>query len=71
MFGVESAAVNLLGTRADRLTRYQAAVLVAVLPSPKRMNAARPSEYVRGRQAEILQQIRLLDERGHYRGLNW
>jgi hypothetical protein len=35
------------------------------------MNAGHPSEYVRQRQAEILEQMRLLEQRGHYRGLEW
>jgi monofunctional biosynthetic peptidoglycan transglycosylase len=71
VFGIESAAINLLDARANSLTIYQAALLAAVLPSPKRMNVARPSEYVRGRQAEIVEQMRLLESRGHYRGMRW
>ncbi|HEX6999886.1 MAG TPA: monofunctional biosynthetic peptidoglycan transglycosylase [Gammaproteobacteria bacterium] len=71
VFGVRAAAERLLGADAATLTASQAALLAAVLPSPKRLSAARPSAYVRGRQAEILAQMRLLEGRGHYRGLVW
>ena len=71
VFGVEAAALRFYGVPATQLTASQAATLAAVLPSPKRMNAAAPSEYVDARRREILEQIRLLEERGHYRGLDW
>ena len=45
--------------------------LAAVLPNPQRLLAARPSEYVRERQSWIASQVRLLESRGHYRGLAW
>jgi monofunctional biosynthetic peptidoglycan transglycosylase len=53
------------------LSPSQAALLAAVLPNPERLSVAKPSEYVRGRQTWIAAQVRLLDERGHYRGLVW
>lgn len=71
VFGAEAASRRLLGRRADSLSPADAALLAAVLPSPKRLLAAAPSTYVRERRAEILQQMRLLEERGHYRGLVW
>lgn len=71
VFGVEAAAERFFGTDASGLARADAALLAAVLPSPKRMNAAQPSVYVWQRQIEILAQMDLLDERGHYRGLQW
>ena len=71
VFGVEAAAIELLGTDAARLTAGEAALLAAVLPSPKRYSAAEPGAYVRGRQAAILGQMRVLEVRGHYRGLEW
>jgi hypothetical protein len=33
--------------------------------------AARPSDYVRERQAQIVQEVELLESRGHYRGIRW
>jgi len=71
IFGVEAAALAYYGIPATRLTPSQAATLAAVLPSPKRMDAADPSDYVDARRREILEQTRLLEERGHYRGLDW
>lgn len=70
-FGVEAAARRLLGSDAAHLSTSQAALLAAVLPNPDEFSAAKPSAYVRERQAEIVLQMRLLEERGHYRGLDW
>ena len=71
VFGVEAAAMRFFGVSAAELTPSQAATLAAVLPSPKRMDARRPSAYVETRRREILEQMRLLEQRGHYRGLDW
>jgi len=71
VFGVEAAAQQFFGGRAKGLSSTQAALLAAVLPNPQRLRAARPSAYVRGRQASIMAQMRLLDARGHYAGLDW
>ncbi len=70
-FGVEAGAQRLLHTDAAHLSTAQAALLAAVLPNPVRYSAARPSAYVREREAEIAAQVRLLEVRGHYRGLDW
>jgi monofunctional biosynthetic peptidoglycan transglycosylase len=71
VFGVEAAAQEFFKTRASALTAAQAALLAAVLPNPQRFLAAQPNVYVRGRQAAILAQMKLLEVRGHYRGLPW
>jgi monofunctional biosynthetic peptidoglycan transglycosylase len=71
VFGVEAAAQRYFGTHADALTSPQAALLAAVLPNPHTLHVDRPTAYVRTRQAAILFQMRLLEERGHYRGLQW
>jgi len=71
VFGVEAAAQRFFGVPASRLTAPQAALLAAVLPNPQRFSAARPSGYVRSRQGWILTQMRLLESRGHYQGLDW
>jgi monofunctional biosynthetic peptidoglycan transglycosylase len=71
VFGVEAAARHLLGTDAADLSAGQAALLAAVLPNPKRLSAAAPSAYVRERQTYIREQMRLLEQGGHYRGLSW
>ncbi len=71
VFGVEAAAQRFFGVPASRLTAPQAALLAAVLPNPRRFSVARPSPYVRSRQEWILTQMRLLESRGHYVGLDW
>jgi monofunctional biosynthetic peptidoglycan transglycosylase len=71
VFGVEAAARRYFGVGAATLTAPQAALLAAVLPNPRQLRADKPSAYVRGRQAWVLAQMRLLDTRGHYRGLAW
>ena len=71
VFGVEAAAKAYFGSSALSLDLEQAALLAAVLPNPHRLLAARPSDYVRERQAEIVSEVRLLESRGHYRGIDW
>jgi monofunctional biosynthetic peptidoglycan transglycosylase len=71
VFGVEAATKKFFGGHAVNLSTANAALLAAVLPNPKQLRAARPSAYVRERQAWILGQMRLLAARGHYRGLDW
>jgi monofunctional glycosyltransferase len=71
VFGVEAAAKEYFGHHASALTTPEAALLAAVLPNPRRLKAAAPSVYVRGRQAFIVSQMHLLELRGHYRGLAW
>jgi monofunctional biosynthetic peptidoglycan transglycosylase len=71
VFGVEAAAQRFYGIHANALTAEQAALLAAVLPNPRRLRVDKPSPYVRERQAWILEQMQLLETRGHYRGLDW
>jgi len=71
VFGVEAAADNYFGSSARSLDLEQAALLAAVLPNPRRLLAAQPSEYVRERQGQIVSEVRLLESRGHYRGIDW
>jgi monofunctional biosynthetic peptidoglycan transglycosylase len=60
VWGVEAASRSYFGKPAALLTRPEAALLAAVLPSPKRMRVANPSAYVRRRQEWILIQMRRL-----------
>lgn len=71
VFGVEAAADKYFHTSARALSLDQAALLAAVLPNPQRLLAARPSDYVRERQAQIEKEVQLLESRGHYRGIRW
>jgi monofunctional glycosyltransferase len=58
VFGVGAASDVYFHKPAGRLSPYDAALLAAVLPSPKRMRVNAPSSYVRSRQQWILGQMR-------------
>ncbi len=60
VYGAEAAARTFFGKPAKRLTPSEAALLAAVLPNPHKFHASAPSEYIRGRQAWILNQMRQL-----------
>ncbi|WP_250460334.1 monofunctional biosynthetic peptidoglycan transglycosylase [Microbulbifer litoralis] len=63
IYGAQAAAANFWGSPARGLNRWQSALLAAVLPNPRRMSAAAPSRYVRGRAADIDRQVRQLGRR--------
>ncbi len=54
VFGAGAAADHLIGRAPGEFTSYDAALLAAVLPNPKRLSAAEPSDYVRRRAREIM-----------------
>lgn len=54
VFGVGAAAQHYFGAQPDKITRLQAARLAAVLPSPKKRSASRPTSFVRKRTSQIL-----------------
>ena len=68
VFGVEAASRRFFGRTAAHLNMRQAATLAAVLPSPDHMRADRPSEYVRHRTWQIIQQMHALGGRSFLRG---
>lgn len=57
-YGAEAAAQKYFHHSAAKLTREEAALMVAVMPSPVRMKIAAPSPYVIKRQAHILSLMR-------------
>ncbi len=69
IYGVESAARQYFGKPAAHLSAAEAALLAAVLPSPRRMRVDRPSRYVLLRQQWILGQMRGLGGRTYLREL--
>ena len=69
VFGVLAASRHAFLREPGDLTPRQAATLVAVLPSPKRMSAARPSEYVMRRAREIQEAVAQLGGAGYLSGL--
>jgi monofunctional biosynthetic peptidoglycan transglycosylase len=60
VYGVEAASRKFFGRSAGSISPPQAALLAAVLPSPRRFRADAPSGYLRGRQEWILRQMRQL-----------
>jgi monofunctional biosynthetic peptidoglycan transglycosylase len=59
-WGVQAASRRFFGKDAARLNRSEAALLAAVLPSPKSYRADQPGPYVRKRQAWIQRQMAAL-----------
>lgn len=60
VYGVNAASRSFFDKPPSRITPREAALLAAVLPSPRRMSALHPSEYVRKRATEIEAAVRAL-----------
>ena len=60
IFGVEAASRAYFHKPAAKLNSAEAAILAAILPSPLRSNAARPSGYISERAWHIQRQMRLM-----------
>ncbi|MBD93829.1 MAG: monofunctional biosynthetic peptidoglycan transglycosylase [Acidobacteria bacterium] len=60
VYGVGAASVRFFAREPALIDREQAALLAAVLPSPKRLDVSHPSAYVRSRQSWILSQMEQL-----------
>lgn len=65
IFGVEKAAQHYFHKSANRLTKKEAALLVAVLPNPLIYRIDKPSAYILQRQRWIMKQMDLLG------GVSW
>jgi monofunctional biosynthetic peptidoglycan transglycosylase len=61
IYGAEAAAQHYFGTSASHLTPRQAALLVAVLPNPRRFDAGAPDAHVNSRAATIQARAPLVD----------
>ena len=69
VYGAEAASRRFFGKPASRIDSAQAALLAAVLPSPSRLSAARPSRYVQRRAAQIEASVRRLGGASYLAGL--
>jgi monofunctional biosynthetic peptidoglycan transglycosylase len=58
VYGVEAAARKYFRKPAAKLTRGEAALIAACLPSPRKRNPARPTPYLLRRQAKIMDLMR-------------
>jgi monofunctional biosynthetic peptidoglycan transglycosylase len=65
VYGAEAAAQHHFGKPASKLTRREAALLAAVLPSPRRYSVAKPGPYVQRRTRWIERQVRHLGGPGY------
>ncbi len=61
IFGIEMAATKFYNKEAKYLTRPEAAMIAACLPSPKRFKVRSPSSYVINRSGWIMQQMNHLE----------
>ncbi len=64
IYGIEAASQAYYKKPAAKLNRNQAAMIAAVLPNPIRWTPARPTGYIRGRQAWIMRQMNNLEPLG-------
>lgn len=53
IYGIDAAAAHYFGTTAAELTPRQAGLLAAILPNPRRWNAAKPTGYIQSRASKI------------------
>lgn len=60
IYGVEAASRAYFHKPASRISKSEAALLAAVLPNPRKLKAANPSDYVRQRAREIEAQMEQL-----------
>ena len=70
IYGAQAAARSFFRKDASKLSAAEAARLAAVLPSPKRYNAARPGPYVQRRANAIQRQMRYIGGSGYLRSLD-
>jgi monofunctional biosynthetic peptidoglycan transglycosylase len=69
-FGYEAAAQRYFRSTAARLSRDQAASITATLPSPLKMNPAKPSAYLLKRKQHIISQMQLLGGNSYLKRLD-
>jgi len=70
VYGAQAAAENFYGIPAKNINNWQAGLLAAVLPSPKKMSAKNPSDYVRSRASTINGMSEKLGGAGYLRRLS-
>ncbi len=58
IYGAEAASKHYFGVKSSDLSKYQAASIIAILPSPRKWNASNPGPYVKSRINWIQQQMR-------------
>jgi len=69
VFGIEAAAEAYFGKAATKLSRPEAAMIVAGLPNPKKYTVKPMSRWVAWKYPRVLQQMRLIEEDPDIRNL--
>lgn len=62
IFGIEAASEAYFGKPAIKLTRSEAAMIIACLPSPKRFTVKPMSRWVAWKYPRVLQQMRIIED---------
>ena len=60
VYGAQAASANFFHKDAKNLTKGESSLIAAVLPNPIKFSIAKPSDFVRKRQAWIIHQMALL-----------
>ena len=60
IYGADAASRLYYGKSAESLNKRQAALLIAVLPNPRRWSPAKPTRYIYYKQGLILRNMRIL-----------
>jgi monofunctional biosynthetic peptidoglycan transglycosylase len=58
VYGVEAASEYWYQTKADNLTKMEAAGIAAILPNPRKFKASNSSAYIQKRKGKILKTMR-------------
>lgn len=70
VYGVQASSRRFFKKHASTLSREQAALIAAVLPSPRRFSIKKPSVYVRARQSMILRVMRIVETPARPKGMH-
>lgn len=70
VFGAEAASEHFFHKPAAALTPAEAALLAAVLPSPRKFRVDQPSRFVKARRDWVLRQMRQLGGRTYLKALD-
>jgi monofunctional biosynthetic peptidoglycan transglycosylase len=62
IFGIEAASNTYFGKPAIKLSRPEAAMIIACLPSPKRFTVKPMSRWVSWKYPRVLQQMRFIED---------
>lgn len=63
IYGAEAATLHYYNKPAEKLTKRQAALLIAVLPNPRRWQPSNPTKYINYKAALIRRNMRILGKK--------